>query len=1693
MDQPEVEPTGIMDQPEQLVEEVNDVIEEEELQTEEENPEMESEVSSLVDTSSIQISPTPKSLASSMVDEYEIDLMLYIQLGDHVFIDSTLYGKTIGTVYYRSLEFIHVRPMGVSNKVYVYELEQTDDEEKYKEEYGVKQAYILEKRDFESFVLQQDFRTGQIIDTFEASGTLYKRYKITGVDKDNDSIKIAEIGEEGEVDEETERELPFQYVGIDPSEPFQVISISDYGITGPENAPNELNVVVKDPTLEDIEQEPMNEEDFIVPDGEIEIIRPRVYVEAASYEQIIPDEIQKVDALNDFISNLDLSAQKNAKVIREQRLLVETLHQLKQESISYYEDGTVRGPKIISASTLSELITMAPIPLGRPVLDITKKAYKLAADDPEDALQDTDTFVFSNFHKNLIAKMDNYTAIISTPPHGAGTQIREWVDKANFFKSYLTPWMPRDMEVPIWSAIRDSEFFRTVAPSLADLSENSSMLIPTVEGYLASHTKDVAPEFDQILFGMERALSTSYRKSSTRTRQVFMDEEKASLVSYLLFPLRSAPYVGSKRTYSLAIDSGRSQLPFKTMRTVLEEIGDPKEENGTSKDIILINTTASAYGSIRVEDYLAGQTIPALGLGDTFYVLNQYGLDELELNERIAEVLTTKISLYQQQLISTLAELRTKLTQAIPKTPEINPLIPSPNFLISIKTQPILLEAIEEYERMNPTMSTSDLGIVNHLMKRYNNYFQVTAGNNNFYISKAFYEENNRQFHQQQRINYVLETNRKHAGKPPKRNRCRHVADMVAVRKIQDDDERFYQLTRVYRNYQGARVDNWFHCNLCKEHFLCIHERLQLQAYLNPVEKSIIEKEILLKCSGGQFQGKYICRNCGQTIRELDFDNNLEFDDEGRPKSGRAVVEDRDAILEEKIDMMISAPVESSEKDEMNLNDSERICYEIVRELAERVGIELDRAGFRFIIQHTLLIMSSFPDRTKYNMYRQTNPNKIPTYDVGFSRKYIAVCSGLLLVEIQTKMPSYKIRYALRGCSSPGFGGYPLEDEKTSIEGMEYLACAIATIQRKDGIFSQTGYNLVQDPEVRKKGIVRYIQEMMDKDILKLDMVQSNLSAKRAYLSEVGGASGAMEDTRPRDKIPATFLPEQIILKPEEAAQDVISPEVAQSMGSRGNTALVKLWIRQAHALAKNNVKLVRGSPLSEVSCCFHPITSQADVWFNQFPSLGLRTILPNQQGRFMVTEFIPRSTESSVAKPDSELYYRLFLKYCFDGPNTGRPHEPGLTNMCTWCGFQFPSHPLIMDTEKEGKTAISSQNVDTSEDAFTSLLDTIHDVNRVEGMKSDKVGSVEEIMTKFSDIDHPVVSDWKEVIQETTQNFIQLPPNADRSDLVQALARVSNATLQSAQLLQTYFPKKGANETVYELLEEISKLSWINFFQVIQTYFITTFQRLLTQYSEKALFVPVELTKDLSDIHVKEDLMPKLENELLIIKQYQEKMKKAENSFVRSKISYCLKQLSAVLPYKNIIRSTLVPGRDKALVYIQQLILFGAIATMIDPDHIPDESMGQNPLKSSGQSSSKFVIQLLGHILMKYRRERISYNEEEIRVQIAIREEKERVYVIREFNKLTEEERQVELMNKRLGIGKWAVGGTSLTYKYNPEYYDLERHKREEAGIGSHPDERSHQFGEMGREYDEFGLPMMNEAEREEAAGYEVGEVMDD
>jgi hypothetical protein len=412
------------------------------------------------------------------------------------------------------------------------------------------------------------------------------------------------------------------------------------------------------------------------------------------------------------------------------------------------------------------------------------------------------------------------------------------------------------------------------------------------------------------------------------------------------------------------------------------------------------------------------------------------------------------------------------------------------------------------------------------------------------------------------------------------------------------------------------------------------------------------------------------------------------------------------------------------------------------------------------------------------------------------------------------------------------------------------------------------------------------------------------------------------------------------------------------------------------------------------------------------------------------------------------------------------------------------------MDVDTEGKSALSSQKVVTDTDEFTKLLDTIHRVNNVDPIKIIEQDSVRDIMSQFGNITPPPIPGWNEIIQKTTNNFLQLPPDADRGDIAVAAGPLSDAASESERVIQ----ERLTDATYQTTIEEIVKLSWMNFFQVIQTYFITPFERLLTQFMDTSLFIPIELKKALSEDHVMKDLLPILQNDSQILKSKEGDFQKESLSLARSKLQYFVEQMSGLLSFKNKIRPIVVPGREKSMVYIQRAILYGPLATMINPSEIPPETEIKSSVKSIGDPSMRFLLELVALTLNKYKRERISFNDQEIKELIAVRNEKERVNVIAEFNKLTDEERAVELMNKRLGLGKWAVGGSKLIYAYDKDYYDLERQKREAAGIIDFPGLGPDQVEALdGREVDEFGFPVFGDAEFEREGGYDHNQHGDD
>jgi hypothetical protein len=192
---------------------------------------------------------------------------------------------------------------------------------------------------------------------------------------------------------------------------------------------------------------------------------------------------------------------------------------------------------------------------------------------------------------------------------------------------------------------------------------------------------------------------------------------------------------------------------------------------------------------------------------------------------------------------------------------------------------------------------------------------------------------------------------------------------------------------------------------------------------------------------------------------------------------------------------------------------------------------------------------------------------------------------------------------------------------------------------------------------------------------------------------------------------------------------------------------------------------------------------------------------------------------------------------------------------------------------------------------------------------------------------------------------------------------------------------------------------------------------------------------------------------------------------FALSKLSRFVDQMSAIVSFKNRIQRRYFVS-DTSFDYIQQLLLYGPIKTLLDADDIPEEAYqafsalvpqeeDQERNDEQQDVSLKYLIQLVGMSINNFKKQQLSYNEEELRTLIHARNEMEAMDIVNKYVQMSDEERAIDTVNRRLGIGeKWSVGGTKVIWQYDPDHYDREVEERAAAGIG-------------GGGYDMYGMDM--------------------
>ena len=1627
----------------------------------------------------VQVGPSAKEVQEEIADEN-----VGLELGDSVeFHSNKAEIETIrGRIYYIDETRVSILEDGKSRKLTVFDMEKDEDGDlNFLPEYELTSIEILEKRLLSSFVAQRGMSKDMMVETFTAEGEPLTTYKIIAVDEVTDTATLVDTAGE-------QMALSFEFKGIPKDRstaPFDVLRVIE--------PPKEEASIPNEAAPAEVQEEFLDFE--FLDEMEAPDIIPGLFqgTKLEDWLLMYKDDEQINDMLRERIRELDPAAQRSAKRIREVTRLVWSMFYLRNDITRYSGEKPV-GRKPVAFTTLVELLEKTEFPLAKKVLNVAKSIYvdhreeDLEAHERGNTVDPTtvpDPAIRLHYLQDIVIKSNRYLETqlreglveAEAPTMGLIKKIPRWITIwQGYYNRYFMVISPLREDDELKDIQFDTDFFRQEIPATEEVPE---VLTGLVRLDADRDTKVDASYLGKVKYSYMRALGPRFgRYGEGGLTHKLEEADQSQIQGYLLFPLQFIRDLGYIRSGVLVLDVANAMKTPMFMSMILNKtnIVDIPEAG----KIISVSFDGSTLGNTEIADWLKGQAIYGGGIGDLMPYLRSFGLLQAEFTVAQKAVLESKIGIYRaavKQLIKSSRDLifaSRKDRKPIKTFPLLSQQRAYEMFMriASDRTgEPILKQRLDDFMVRFPRYAKDDVARFAYLYVYYPDLLINTLAQNPEVAKERVRAE--RDIFIREVLNKLEEDKKlQDAGQPPQPNPCQHVKDLNKIRLIKDNTERMLLLNKMIRLYKLKKENHWLWCNNGEppHHLICEHEYLLLQEFLRPREKDVIHKELLLVFGGGRFNGQHICRQCGQAISDFEYDTHLEYDDQGKPMAGRDVLVDEDDLEEEKLMRAVTTEAEEEERVETNSEDEMKI-YKVIAELSALVGIFPDRDSYQKMIIRVKNALTLAPDRGRYAQSQRAlkKTGKASTdYDVFISRILVSLCAAALLIDVQTHVPDYVVRYTLAGCVAPEFTGYPKDaDSRKPDTGMEYLACAISSITKRTEPWDLTGYQNISSTPNRIKEIMAYLKSFTTQ-LAETPDVQQAIVDKKQYLLETFGS--ASSGGRPTDSIPYGFTPAPFI-PTKELAAEAEAPVVVETAS---DSEKVRAYIKQAHIYALKYGKYMPGIGISETACCYTNLTQPGEFWRTKgtLPDLPLYEPPKGPTGSRLYVHMTPRILERLFAKADASIMYRLFLRVCFRGPRLGQQHEPGYDNKCPWCDFQFPEDPRLppptrrygKDGQKQKKfdeeyqSAIESRKArdiaalreagveDITTERFEELLNSVNRNTSILPSPLPSVPSPLENLRGMLSILPAPFEDYDEVLREVIVALEGLPPNATRVDIINALGPLSNKAVALENEIRTRL-----GEGNFGNYTALVKLPPQELGEVLRSYFLIPFQRILTTGSMGArefrpIIKPSRTTEFSIDVFA--DIKEAYSRHTSYLNDISKDIPKTDK-FVRAKLQEVVDRLSVVIPVLiKVLRPTVVRGGSNTALFLQRCLIGGLFAEFVMPNHVPSNDPGLLAPTSTISVPARLPAKILQSCLLKYKEEGLAYSQDQIRELIQDRQEKEKAKIIQDKSDMTPEQRRLDNLLQRLGMGKWAVGGTKAIWRYDPNQYVSEKEAMEAAGI---------------------------------------------
>ena len=1599
-----------------------------------------------------------------------------LELGDYIVILGGSLNKTKGKIYQFNQDRFSLLPAGTTDRlVHIPLVDGLPDED-----LGIMEIKLLKKAAVPGFIHLVDLRAGQTIETFLEGPTAGPIFKVVSVNEEADSAVF-----ESEAGDQTD--VVFGFTGIPRDLGYEVIrtreeppevealappTVAGEVVQGDADAKPKSGLAVAFDE-EDVEQEgqvptPAEEQaegleapTFMVGE-EIELPELQEIEEVGSAFRVYQDVFQRSEMLGQLIRNLPASQQRNPVKLQEVRRQVELMLIMRNDVVQYGITGEPLGkPKATSKSTLADLVGCSDASLVKKVANVSKVLYldhsiqhynsvRAGGNGTDPDAGPLEDGLYAEYGADIIKKAQTLeaTAAMGAAEGEPGPGMpRFHVNLEGYRKAIQTPYRFTSSKNCI---TQDEEVFRLEIPSSGGEDANLNVLTayPNMSRSIESSVVN-PPVIIQHSFGLARMLKPRVARFTTGEEyRVVETGENPSFNTVLVFPKSAIRDLGPIRSGVLAQDVSLGMTESKAMDDILASMPDISDQP-TSDGILSLGVDGSTVGNIMVKDWLKSLDLNLSGLGDTAVLLRGYGTATTEWNlEQVAvlqEKVEQRLAAVRMFLIKQREENKSSLANLKFDPLPLLPADAAARLLDRIRGEPILQKAFGIISDYMGELADIDVYWFTYIFLTYPDLLMATLGQQPATLAKERLKHVREQYINALGLGYRIKQKIANAGETPVPNTCPHVEALEAARKLGHkhsdeprDTTKTKALLKVLNRFRGKVEDDWVWCNRCDQHLVCGHELLQVQEFLRPKEKEALHKELVLKFSGGQFGGRFICRVCGQGIQDLEFDTNIEFDDAGRPMMGRSVLVDQDAIEEEEINAMLSGPTKEEAltfpSEEMN------IAYKTIKKICGLAGINPEDSDYVTMVNDLNNYLSGVATRAVYAS--AAKGKKVQDYDIWYSVRYISAAAAIVLLNIQTHMPDYIVYYTSSDCKD-GFFGYPLEPQgEGESQGINCVSTVIAGVNDDEYPWNLTTLQKQSNLQKRKEAIMPLVK-MQIENFVKFPSVQGSIKKKQDYRIKLYGSSSGLK----KDNIAGSFRPVPY-LTPSAAAADAVVADAATP--EKAATA----WIRMAHGVAAESAALNPDSPYSETTSCLHALGQPSDCW-DKLPKLEGR-VAGVRRSATITTTFYTELNKTLEGKIDPKDYYKLFIKVCYQGANMGLPHELGIGLTCANCDLSFQENPGLLteqgkdkeESEVRTKAYLESQGITINEKTFNELL-----------MASRKKESVAvdplPYIPKKSDvfdwvIQYPAALEgWEATIGKTQLALSELSGGGQSLSKIQ----IATASEDLVRLIveKEEFLKTRLNTQVYGYLQKMITRSPRECGESVSSYLLIPFQRWINgvNISEYKILKSYELSAGTIDDIMIKGLGPHLQ--ILGSGEPLEGLTRQKAKDFVTNLSVMCKH---IFPY---LRSIVTPGGKDMVQYLVRAYLMSAVASFIDPHQIPsaEGKEGKEGDDDEGDADTlniKLIYKGLSQALTKFAVGSKIPSEEEIRIGLEQRAEKEKQVYLSKLERMTREERRVELVLKGLGMGDWAVGGTKAIRQYDADRYEAERAERAAAGIMDYP-----------------------------------------